>query len=181
MESHQKEELMEITASVVKQIITVKPDCSSGEIIKAICERAGIERHPRMSIVVSQCLKWLVSTGEIVETLPPSGKKAPKTYRLATAIEDVATRKEPVVSNVAVELETPKETPAEKQKEQTKPVTPAAMPLEHDLVYINACEIAKAMMGKDVNLSQTYAADAGLFIARHIHKRLQKEGLDGKQ
>lgn len=179
MESHQKEELMEITASVVKQIITAKPDCSSGEIIKAICERAGIERKQNMNLIVGQCLKWLVSTGEITETLPPSGKKAPKTYRLASAIEE-ATTKKPVVSNVAVEPETAKETPTEKPKEQTKPVTAAAMPLEHDLVYINACEIAKAMMGKDVNLSQTYAADAGLFIARHIHKRLQKEGLDGK-
>lgn len=180
MESHQKEELMEITASVVKQIITAKPDTSSGEIIKAICERAGIERKQNMNLIVGQCLKWLVSTGEITETMPPSGKKAPKTYRLADAIEDVATKK-PVVNDVAVEQETPKETPTEKPKEQTKPVTPAAMPLEYDLVYINACEIAKAMMGKDVNLSQTYAADAGLFIARHIHKRLQKEGLDGKQ
>lgn len=118
MESHQKEELMEITASVVKQIITAKPDCSSGEIIKVICERAGIERHPRMSIVVSQCLKWLVSTGEITETLPPSSKKAPKTYRLATAIEEAVT-KAPVVNDVAAEQETPKETPTEKPKEQT--------------------------------------------------------------
>lgn len=180
MESHQKEELMEITASVVKQIITTKPDCSSGEIIKAICERAGIERKQNMNLIVGQCLKLLVSTGEITETLPSSGKKAPKTYRLASAIEEVVTKK-PVVNDVAAEQETPKETLTEKPKEQIKPATPSAVPLEHDLVYINACEIAKAMMGKDVNLSQTYAADAGLFIARHIHKRLQKEGLDGKQ
>lgn len=171
---------MEITASVVKQIISAKPGTSSGEIIKAICERAGIERHPRMSIVVSQCLKWLVSTGEITETVPPSGKKAPKTYRLAAAIEAAIT-KEPVVSDVAAaEPNTPKETATEKPKEP-KPVKSTAELLELDLVYINACEIAKAMMGKDVNLSQTFAADAGLFIARHIHKRLQKEGLDGKQ
>lgn len=172
---------MEITASVVKQIITAKPDTSSGEIIKAICERAGIERKQNMNLIVGQCLKWLVSTGEIVETLPPSGKKAPKTYRLASSIENVATKKPAINDVAAVEMEKPKEKPTEKPNEQTKPVTPAAMPLEHDLVYINACEIAKAMMGKDVNLSQTYAADAGLFIARHIHKRLQKEGLDGKQ
>ena len=180
MELNSKEELMEITASVVKKIITAKPDCSSGEIIKAICERAGIERKQNMNLIVGQCLKWLVSTGEIVETLPQQGKKAPKTYRLAAAIEDVATKK-PVANDVTVEPETTKEMLTEKPKEQTKPVAPAAMPLEHDLVYINACEIAKAMMGKDVNLSQTYAADAGLFIARHIHKRLQKEGIDGKQ
>ena len=72
----------EITNDAVKAIISKHPHITTGKIVDKLCKDEMLDKSPYMNILVGECLKHLIASGEIIAFKDDFCKKSPKTYTI---------------------------------------------------------------------------------------------------